>query len=140
MTGALSAGFELTKEKFFVMTHGHNSYRPEQRRRRRKKEGQEIYSLSELTPGDYVVHNVHGIGVFSGIRKLDTHGVVKDYIKIDYAKGDALYVPVTQLDMVAKYIGPQENSRVKLSRLGLRRPHEGEGLRLLGRQRVAARL
>ena len=118
MTGALSAGFELTKEKFFVMTHGHNSYRPEQKRRRRKKEGQEIYSLSELTPGDYVVHNVHGIGVFGGIRKLDTHGVVKDYIKIDYAKGDALYVPVTQLDMVAKYIGPQENSRVKLSRLG----------------------
>ena len=118
MTGALSAGFELTKEKFFLLTYGHNSYRPEKKRKRRKKEGQEIYSLSELTAGDYVVHSVHGIGVFSGIRKLDTHGVVKDYIKIDYAKGDALYVPVTQLDMVAKYIGPQENSRVKLSRLG----------------------
>ena len=119
MTGALSAGFELPGEKFFVITFGYNSYRPEQKRRRRgKKEGQEIYSLSELTAGDYVVHSVHGIGVFSGIRKIDTHGVVKDYIKIDYAKGDALYVPVTQLDMVAKYIGPQENSRVKLNRLG----------------------
>ncbi|MEE0844413.1 MAG: CarD family transcriptional regulator, partial [Ruminococcus sp.] len=44
--------------------------------------------MSELTAGDYVVHSVHGIGVFSGIRKIDTHGVVKDYIKIDYAKGD----------------------------------------------------
>ena len=119
MTGALSAGFELPGEKFFVITFGYNSYRPGQKRRRRgKKEGQEIYSLSELTAGDYVVHSVHGIGVFSGIRKIDTHGVVKDYIKIDYAKGDALYVPVTQLDMVAKYIGPQENSRVKLNRLG----------------------
>ncbi len=118
MTGALSAGFELTKEKFFVITYGHNSYRPEKKRRRRRKEGQDIYSLSELTAGDYVVHSVHGIGVFSGIRKIDTHGIVKDYIKIDYAKGDALYVPVTQLDMVAKYIGPQESSRVKLSRLG----------------------
>lgn len=118
MTGALSAGFELPGEKFFVITYGHNSYRPDRKRRRRKKEGQEIYSLSELSAGDYVVHSVHGIGVFSGIRKIDTHGVVKDYIKIDYAKGDVLYVPVTQLDMVAKYIGPQENSRVKLSRLG----------------------
>ena len=119
MTGALSAGFELPGEKFFVITFGYNSYRPEQKRRRRgKKEGQEIYSLSELTAGDYVVHSVHGIGVFSGIRKIDTHGVIKDYIKIDYAKGDALYVPVTQLDMVAKYIGPQESSRVKLNRLG----------------------
>lgn len=119
MTGAISAGFELPGEKFFVITYGYNSYRPERKRKRRgKKDGQEIYSLSELTPGDYVVHSVHGIGVFSGIRKLDTHGVVKDYIKIDYAKGDALYVPVTQLDMVAKYIGPQENSRVRLSRLG----------------------
>ena len=119
MTGAISAGFELPGEKFFVITYGYNSYRPERKRKRRgKKDGQEIYSLSELTPGDYVVHSVHGMGVFSGIRKLDTHGVVKDYIKIDYAKGDALYVPVTQLDMVAKYIGPQENSRVRLSRLG----------------------
>lgn len=118
MPGALSAGFEFPGQKFFLITYGHNSYRPERKRKRRKREGQEIYSLSELTPGDYVVHNVHGIGVFSGIRKIDTHGITKDYIKIDYAKGDVLYVPVTQLDMVAKYIGPQENSRIKLNRLG----------------------
>ena len=56
--------------------------------------------------------------MFGGIRKIDTHGVIKDYIKIDYAKGDVLYVPVTQLDMVAKYIGPKEDSSVKLNRLG----------------------
>ena len=43
----------------------------------------------------------------------DSHGIVKDYIKIEYAKGDVLYVPVTQLDMDAKYIGPSENSRVR---------------------------
>ena len=115
--GALSAGFELPAEKFFLVSYGQAAYRPE-KKRRRKKEGQEIYSLSELSAGDYVVHSVHGIGVFSGIRKIDTHGVTKDYIKIDYAKGDVLYVPVTQLDMVAKYIGAQENSRVRLNRLG----------------------
>ncbi len=116
--GALSSGFELLSEKLFVITYGNVAYKAESRRRKRQNQGQEIYSLSELSPGDYVVHNVHGIGVFSGIRKIDTHGITKDYIKIDYAKGDALYVPVTQLDMVAKYIGPQENSRIKLNRLG----------------------
>ena len=117
MEGALSASFELPAEKFYLISYGQAAYRPE-KKRKRKKEGQEIYSLSELSAGDYVVHSVHGIGVFSGIRKLETHGVTKDYIKIDYAKGDVLYVPVTQLDMVAKYIGAQENARVKLSRLG----------------------
>ena len=105
-------------DKFFLITYGQAAYKVETRKRKKPKNGQEIYSLSELSAGDYVVHSVHGIGVFSGIRKIDTHGITKDYIKIDYAKGDVLYVPVTQLDMVAKYIGPQENSRVKLSRLG----------------------
>lgn len=65
--------------------------------------------------------------MFGGIRKIDTHGVIKDYIKIDYAKGDVLYVPVTQLDMVAKYIGPKEDSRVKLNRLGSGRLAKGKG-------------
>ena len=117
MSGALSSGFELPAEKFFLISYGQAAYRP-QRKQQRKKEGQSIYSLSELSAGDYVVHSTHGIGIFSGIRKIDTHGIIKDYIKIDYAKGDVLYVPVTQLDMVAKYIGAQENSRVKLNRLG----------------------
>lgn len=118
LTGALSAGFEFPGEKFFLVTYGQTAYTPEKKNRKKQKNGQEIYSLSELTVGDYVVHSVHGIGVFGGIRKIDTHGITKDYIKIDYAKGDVLYVPVTQLDMVAKYIGPRENSSVKLSRLG----------------------
>ena len=119
MDGALSSGLELPAEKFFLITYGMSAPRQQRRRRRRKPDdGQEIYSLSELSAGDYVVHSVHGVGVFGGIRKMDVHGVVKDYIKIDYAKGDVLYVPVTQLDMVAKYIGPGENSRVKLNRLG----------------------
>lgn len=118
LTGALSAGFEFPGEKFFLVTYGQTAYVPEKKKHKKQKNGQEIYSLSELTVGDYVVHSVHGIGVFGGIRKIDTHGITKDYIKIDYAKGDVLYVPVTQLDMVAKYIGPRENSSVKLSRLG----------------------
>lgn len=115
--GALSGGFELAGEKFYLFTYGQTVYKP-QKKRKKQKNGQAIYSLSELSVGEYVVHNVHGIGVFGGIRKIETHGITKDYIKIEYAKGDVLYVPVTQLDMVAKYIGAGENSRVKLNRLG----------------------
>lgn len=116
--GVLSAGFEFTSEKFYLISYGQTAYKPVKKRSKKKK-GQEIYSLSELSVGDYVVHNVHGIGVFGGVRKINTQGVTKDYIKIDYAKGDTLYVPITQLDMVAKYIGNSEGgSRVRLSKLG----------------------
>ncbi|MCD8027018.1 MAG: transcription-repair coupling factor [Clostridiales bacterium] len=118
MPGALSASFEYPGEKFFLITYGQTAYTVADRKKRKPKDGREIYSLSELSVGDYVVHNVHGIGIFGGVRKIDTHGITKDYIKIDYAKGDVLYVPVTQLDMVAKYIGPRENSHVHLNRLG----------------------
>ncbi len=118
--GALSAGFELSKEKFALISLGLSLENRSQKRRIRgkRRNGQEIYSLSELSKGDYVVHSTHGIGVFGGIQKMNVHGIIKDYIRIEYAKGDVLYVPVTQLDLVAKYIGPKEDSRVKLNRLG----------------------
>lgn len=56
--------------------------------------------------------------MFEGIHKLEMQGVTKDYLKVRYAKGDILYVPVTQLDMVSKYIGPKEEVKVRLNRLG----------------------
>ena len=78
-----------------------------------------IHSLDELHRGDYIVHAVHGIGIFDGINKLEVSGVTKDYIKIKYAKEDVLYVPVTQLDLVSKYIGPHEDGKsLKINRLG----------------------
>ncbi len=116
-SGALSAGLEYPGAFFGLITHGRlvtsTSKKP-----KRSKNSQEIYSLAELTPGDYIVHSAHGIGVFEGIHKLDMQGIVKDYIKVKYAKNDTLYVPVTQLDMVSKYIGPREDASVKLHRLG----------------------
>ncbi len=119
MPGALSSGFEFKESRFVLISQGlSQSYKPSRKRRAKNKNGQEIYSLSELVKGDYVVHSTHGIGIFGGIQKMNVHGVVKDYIRIEYAKGDVLYVPVTQLDLVAKYIGPKEDSRVKLNRLG----------------------
>lgn len=116
-SGALSAGLEYPGAFFGLITHGRLISAPK-KKAKRSKNSQEIYSLAELVPGDYVVHAAHGIGVFEGIHKIDMHGVVKDYIKLRYAKKDTLYVPVTQLDMVSKYIGPREDATVKLHRLG----------------------
>lgn len=116
LPGSLSAGMEYPDAGFYLVTHGISAYKP--MKKRKVKNGKEIYSLSELSAGDYVVHSTHGIGMYDGIKKLNIQGVFKDYIKINYAKGDVLYVPVTQLDLMAKYIGPKENSVVKVSRLG----------------------
>ena len=115
--GTLSSGIEYTGERIYIYTQGRQEL-PKKSKRKLPKNSQEIYSLSDLNVGDYVVHTTHGIGIFEGINKINAHGIVKDYIKIAYAKGDVLYVPVTQLDLVAKYIGPRENSAVKLNRLG----------------------
>ena len=71
-----------------------------------------------MTRGDYVVHAAHGIGVFEGIVKREVLGVPKDYIKIRYQGTDTLFVPVTQLDLVSKYIGKSEDGVVRLSKLG----------------------
>ena len=115
--GGLSAGFEIPSQKFMLITH--RFIAPEGKKHKRKhKAGQEIGSLDELKKGDYVVHEAHGIGVFDGINRITQAGVTKDYIKIKYAKSDVLYVPVTQLDLVSKYIGAAENGGVRLNRLG----------------------
>ena len=118
MQGGLSAGFEFPDAALSVITHGRVSGARHKVRRTKRNKGAEIHSLSELTPGDYIVHAAHGIGLYQGIHQLEIQGVVKDYIKLQYDKGDTLYVPVTQLDLVSKYIGTKDEVKVKLHRLG----------------------
>lgn len=118
LPGSLSAGIEYPQAKFALISQGHVRTASKRVQSRKNKNAKQISSLSELNSGDYVVHSTHGIGQFSGIHKLDINGIIKDYIKINYAKGDVLYVPVTQLDLVSKYIGPKEDSTVKLNKLG----------------------
>ncbi len=115
LAGTLSTGFEYPEIKFSLTTTIRSYALPTKKAKKRK--GEEIRSLSDLTEGDYVVHVTHGIGIFAGIHKLELQGVVKDYIKIKYAGSDILYVPVTQLDLVSKYIGPREDAHIKLNRL-----------------------
>lgn len=116
--GGLSAGFDYPSGKFMLVTHANASQKKKKTLRAKHKAGESIGSLEELQRGDYVVHSSHGIGVFEGIHKLDMQGIKKDYIKIRYAKDDILYVPVTQLDLVSKYIGQREDAGVRLNKLG----------------------
>lgn len=116
-SGSLSAGFEYPSAGFCLVTHSQVSTAVKKKKSSRSN-SKAVFSLAELSAGDYVVHTAHGVGQFEGIHKIDMHGIVKDYIKIKYAKGDILYVPVTQLDLVAKYIGPREEANVKLNKLG----------------------
>ena len=118
--GALSGGCEWPSLKLAVLTEGQLTA-PAQKRRKLKKESnrQKLQSYTDLSQGDLVVHVHHGVGRFAGIQRMPVDGVEKDYIKIDYAGGDCLYVPVTQLDLVSKYIGGGEDQeRQKLNKLG----------------------
>lgn len=76
-----------------------------------------IGSFNELRKGDYVVHVNHGIGVFLGVRQLESGGLIRDYLEISYDKNDKLFIPVEQLDMVQRYIGT-EGKAPKISKLG----------------------
>lgn len=113
--GGLSSGFETADGKFKVITHGAVIRR---KRKSKYKKGIDIGSLEELKKGDLVVHAHHGIGSFDGVQPMTTQGITKDYIKIKYLGSDVLYVPVTSLDLVSRYIGSSEDSTVKLNRLG----------------------
>lgn len=116
LDSSVSSGFEYPSIKFALISHSKTAAL-RTKKRKKSKAGEEIKSLSDLTPGDHIVHASHGIGIFEGIVKRDIHGIVKDYIKIRYAGTDTLFVPVTQLDLVSKYIGPKEDKAVKLNKL-----------------------
>lgn len=113
--GTLTAGIEYLNYKLAVFTH--TAVHAARKRPPKKKKGEEIRSLADISIGDLVVHYSHGIGVFDGVHKIESQGVAKDYIRIRYAGKDVLHVPVTQLDLVSRYIGTGDASTVKLNKL-----------------------
>ena len=117
--GKLHKGFEYSLIKFVVITEG-DMFGNERQRKKRKKynyEGKKISSFSELSVGDYVVHESHGLGVYRGIEKIEQDHIIKDYIKVEYADGGNLYLPATRLEGIQKYAG--SDAKVpKLNRLG----------------------
>lgn len=117
MSGSFSGGFEYPDNKTVLITQGRAMNSSRRKSRKKKNKSEEIRSLSDISEGDLIVHSGHGIGRFLGIRKLEFDGITKDYITIQYAGNDKLYIPVTQLDLVSKYIGPSDDSGVKLNKL-----------------------
>ena len=120
--GSLPAGLEYPTLKFAILTEGQIAVRQERKRVRAPKKAtnrKKLDSFTDLTPGDLVVHEHHGIGRYVGMEQMKVGGVVKDYVKIAYQGSDALYVPATQLDLVSKYIGSGgEDAPVRLNKLG----------------------
>ena len=116
--GSLHRGYEYPLLRFAVLSET-DIFGRERKKRKKKKvyEGQKIQSFSELKPGDYVVHENHGLGIYRGIEKVEVDKVMKDYIKIEYAKGGNLYILATQLEMIQKYAG-SDARKPKLNRLG----------------------
>ena len=118
--GNLLRGFEYPDLNLCVISDkevfGEAKRRVSKRSNKRKGVGK-ITSFAELKVGDYVVHANHGIGVFKGIKQIDVGGNTRDYLDIVYDKGDKLYVPVDQLDLVQKYIG-SEGKSPKVNKLG----------------------
>ena len=118
--GAISAGMEYPGLRLTVLTDAQLIRRQEKKRARRAHPAgrERIESCADLSVGDYVVHENHGIGRFAGIVKMQVDGLEKDYVKIQYAGTDSLYVPATQLDLVTKYTGGGEDKAVRLSKMG----------------------
>ena len=87
------------------------------RAKKHKSAGERIASFTDLKTGDYIVHDIHGVGQFGGIVQVQSEGVTRDYLLIQYAGADKLYVPTDQFDRVQKFIGA-EQSAPKLNRLG----------------------
>lgn len=105
MQGLLTDGFELPHSRLVVVVEG-NIYGQQKRKLRNKpKKGQEINYFTDLSVGDYVVHSMHGIGKYVGLKTIETEGIHRDYIEIAYAGTDRLYLPASNLDQLQKYIG-----------------------------------
>ena len=118
--GGLSSGLEYPSIQLAVLTEGEKAAAKKPRARKEATNRQKLKSYADLSPGDLVVHEHHGVGRYVGMVKMPVDGIEKDYVKIAYAGTDVLYVPATQLDLVSKYIGGGENANEtkKLNRLG----------------------
>ena len=116
--GKLTAGMEFADEKKCWLWEGDifGSSRRTRRSRRSKGRGEQIKSFADVQTGDYVVHEAHGIGRFTGVEQLVVQGVKQDYLKVKYAGSDLLYIPVDQLGSLQKYIGG-EGVSPKLNKL-----------------------
>lgn len=115
--GYVAEGYEYPMLKFTVISETDIFGKVRKKKKRKTYEGRKIQSFSELRPGDYVVHENHGLGIYQGIEKIEVDKTAKDYMKISYAQGGNLYIPATQLDLIQKYAS-SDAKPPRLNRLG----------------------
>ncbi|MCR5764331.1 MAG: transcription-repair coupling factor, partial [Treponema sp.] len=115
---AITEGFSITDEKLMVIQEneifGRKKAAPKSIRKAKSKV---IDTFVELNPGDYVVHVNNGIGLFKGIERIKSMGTERDYIKLEYADEEFVFVPIEQLNLVQRYIG-SESEKPRLDRIG----------------------
>ena len=114
--GHLSQGFEYAQHGIVLLSET-EVFASAKKERKKKKNVVKLESFSQLTVGDYIVHDAHGIGIFSGIEDVVDNGITRAYIKLTYADGGNIYVATTQIDRIQKYVG-KENTQASLSKLG----------------------
>lgn len=118
--GRLTKGFEFPEQKLVVVSEGDIFQTGEQagkKRRKPKHTGEKISSFADISVGDYVVHENHGIGIYRGIEKIEVDKVAKDYITIEYKDNSKLYILASQLDLIQKF-SSKEGARPKIDKLG----------------------
>ncbi len=115
--GHVDTGYEYPMLKFVVISDTDIFGKAKKKKKRTVYEGQHIQHFTDLKPGDYVVHENHGLGIYQGMEQIVVDKVAKDYLKISYAGGSNLYLPATQMDLLQKYAGSDAKAP-KLNRLG----------------------
>ena len=115
--GYIAEGYEYPMLKFTIISESDIFGKKKKKKKRKTYEGKKIQEFAELKPGDYVVHENHGLGIYQGIEKVEVDAVTRDYMKISYADGGILYIPVTQMDLIQKYAGADAKPP-KLNKLG----------------------
>lgn len=116
--GEISRGFRLPEGRLVVIAEEEIFGRRQKRRgitELRKK--QIMTSLAELKPGDHMVHLDHGVGIYRGLQHLSLSGCASDFLLLEYAGGDKLYLPVDRLSLVQRYVGA-EGIEPRVDRLG----------------------
>lgn len=117
LASPLAYGFAYAESDFLVIGHADIFHREEKKPRPTRKKTNVMQAFTELSPGDYAVHDTAGICVYRGLTQIEVSGRPMDFISLEFGEGDKLYVPVEQMDKVAKYIGG-EGAAPRLHKLG----------------------
>lgn len=117
-----SQGTEIQDGKILLLTdrelfNKRQKEVPSNRKRHYKEKAEYIESINDIKEGEYVVHSIHGVGVYKGLTKQEFDGQLKDYLTIEYANKDKLHIPAEQINMLCRYRGSGQ-VKPKLSRMG----------------------